>query len=303
MIFDVKMDFTRKAHYVVNGAKTQDLPTSMYAGVVSKERVRIAFTYATLHGLDLNAADIKNAYLQAPITEKYWTRCGPEFEPELERNVAYIVRALYVTKCARRDFRNHLHECMNMLGYSSCIADPDLWIREAVGDDRNNYYEYMLLYMDDCLAVSQNPKKQLMEIDKYFLLNPASIGPLKMYLRAKVSKVQLPNGVEVYAMSMSQSVQEAVKNVEGYLRKRDLGLPKKALTPVTVNYSPELDAGNELSVEDSTYYQSLIGILRWMSKWAEWIFAWRYQHYHCSWQCHRAHPAGIAYLRVFEDSS
>ena len=88
------MDFTRKARHIANGAKTQDISSSTYAGVVSKDTVRIAFMYAALHGLDLFAADIKNAYLQAPITEKYWTRCGPEFGPELEGNVTYIVRAL-----------------------------------------------------------------------------------------------------------------------------------------------------------------------------------------------------------------
>ena len=71
MIFNVKMDFTRKARFVANGAKTQDIITSTYAGVVSKETVRIAFTYAALNNLNLFAADIKNAYLRALITEEY----------------------------------------------------------------------------------------------------------------------------------------------------------------------------------------------------------------------------------------
>ena len=139
-VFDVKMDFTRKARFVANGSRTRDLTSSTYAGVVSKETVRIALTYAALNDLELFAADIKNAYLQAPITEKYWTRCGPEFGPELEGSVAYIVRALYGTKCGGRDFRNHLRECMDMLGYESCLADPDLWMREAVTDDGRRYY-------------------------------------------------------------------------------------------------------------------------------------------------------------------
>lgn len=155
---------------------------------------------------------------------------------------------------------------MDMLGYNLCLADPDLWIREVLVDDGNKYHEYMLLHTDDCLAVSQNPKEQLMEIDKYFPLKPTSIGAPKIYLGANVSKVQLLNGVEEYTMSMSQYVQEAGRNVEGYLRKRDLALPKKVSTPVTINYSPELDASDKLSIEDLMYYQSLIGILRWIVK-------------------------------------
>ena len=84
LIFDVKMDFTRKARFVANGSKTPDLLYSTYAGVVSRETVRIAFTYAALHDLDVMAGDIQNAYLTAPISEKYWTICGPEFGPEIE---------------------------------------------------------------------------------------------------------------------------------------------------------------------------------------------------------------------------
>ena len=192
MIFNVRMDFTWKARLVANEAKTRDLTTSTYAGVVSKEMIHIALTYASLNGLDLFAADIKNAYLQAPMSEKYWTCCGPEFGAKLEGNVAYIVRALYGTKCAGRDFRNHLRECMNMLGYKSCLADADLWMREAVGRDSTKHYEYMLLYTDDCLAVGEYLKESLLEIDKYFPLKPKSIGPLKIYLGAKIGKMNSP---------------------------------------------------------------------------------------------------------------
>eukprot|EP00957_Ditylum_brightwellii_P109025 8316709-Ditylum_brightwellii.AAC.1 len=64
IIFDVKMDFTGKARLVLDGHKTPDPVESMYAGVVSRESVKIAFTYAALNNLDAWAADIQNAYLQ-----------------------------------------------------------------------------------------------------------------------------------------------------------------------------------------------------------------------------------------------
>jgi len=37
--------------------------------VVSREIVQIALTYAALHDLDVFAADVQNAYLQAPSSE------------------------------------------------------------------------------------------------------------------------------------------------------------------------------------------------------------------------------------------
>ena len=51
-IFDVKMDFICKARYVKDGHLSPDTLDSNFAGVVSRESVRIAFTCAALNGLE-----------------------------------------------------------------------------------------------------------------------------------------------------------------------------------------------------------------------------------------------------------
>jgi hypothetical protein len=53
IIFDVKMDFARKAQWVLDGHKTSNLIGSTYAGVVSRESVPNALTYAALNDLDV----------------------------------------------------------------------------------------------------------------------------------------------------------------------------------------------------------------------------------------------------------
>ncbi len=78
IIWDIKMDFTRKAHWVKDGHQMPDLEDSKYAGVVSRESVTIMLTYAALHDLPVLAADIRNEYLQAPTSEKYYITCGKE---------------------------------------------------------------------------------------------------------------------------------------------------------------------------------------------------------------------------------
>ena len=177
------MDFTRKARFVLDGHKTPDPIGSTYAGVVSRESVRIAFTYAALNGLDVFAGDIQNAYLQAPSSQKNYLICGPEFGLENVGRVALIHRALYGGKTAGRDFRNHLRSCMRHLDFKSCPADPDVWMRPAKKSDGASYYEYVLLYVDDCLVISENAKELLTnEIGKYFELKPNSVGPPKIYL-------------------------------------------------------------------------------------------------------------------------
>ena len=83
MIYDIKMDFTMKARLVAEGCRTPNPVTSTYAGVVYRESVRIALTYAALNGLDVWAADVQNVFLQAPCSDKYFTVCWPEFGSDL----------------------------------------------------------------------------------------------------------------------------------------------------------------------------------------------------------------------------
>ena len=264
MIFDVKMDFTRKARLVADGHKMPEPSISPYAGVVSRDTVRIAFTYAALNDLDICAADIKNAYLQAPNSERHYTICGPEFGTENVGKVAIVVRALYGGKVAGANFRNHLRDCMMYLGYESCLADPDLWMKVGVKSNNERYWHYVLLYVDDMLSIGVEPRGAVDAIGKYFQIKPESVGSPDLYLGGKVSKMKLPNGVEAWAFSSSQYVQAAVKNVEEYLNKKGMKLKKGVKAPFTSSYRPEVDGSEELDDEGATYYQSLIGILRWI---------------------------------------
>ena len=128
LVFDVKMDFTLKARWVKDGHRRPDPECSNYAGVVSRETIRIALTYAALLGINVLAADIRNAYLQSPTSEKHYIICGEEFGLEHKGKRAKIVRALYGGKMAGRYFWRHLRSFMEeTLGFESCLGDPDVW--------------------------------------------------------------------------------------------------------------------------------------------------------------------------------
>jgi hypothetical protein len=49
------------------------------------------------------------------------------------------------------------------LGYTPCLADPDVWMRPAKQSDGTSCYEYILLYVDDALAIGVNAEKMLRE--------------------------------------------------------------------------------------------------------------------------------------------
>jgi hypothetical protein len=176
MIFDVKMEYFRcKARFVAGGHTTYTPHAITYASVVSRESVIISLTLAALNDLDVKMADIENAYLTAPITEKVWTVLGPEFGNDAEK-CALIVRALYALKSAGAAFINHLAECMKHLGWHPCRADRDLWVKaETRPDDGVLYWAYILIYVDDILCVHHDPGSPLAKLDEYFKMKEGSI--------------------------------------------------------------------------------------------------------------------------------
>ena len=70
--------------------------SSKYAGVISRESIRILLNHAAMHGTPTWAADIRNAHLQAPTSEKHFIVCGDECGLENAGKKALVTRALMV---------------------------------------------------------------------------------------------------------------------------------------------------------------------------------------------------------------
>jgi hypothetical protein len=105
------------------------------------------------------------------------------------------------------------------IGFTSCLADPDVWLRPAVKENGTKYYEYVFIYTDAILAISEKPKEILDMINKAFKLKPGSVQVPKTYLGATISKFQCPDGREVWAMSSEAYIKEAIKTLEKNLMR------------------------------------------------------------------------------------
>ena len=180
--FEVKIDLRRKARYVAGGHLT-DPPTYMtYSTVVSRESVRIAFLIAALNNLNVLAGDIQNAYLNTPTTEKLYFEAGPEWGADQGRLVI-IVRALYGLKSSALNWRNHLSDVIaNQLRFTSSLADPDVWYKPMRKNNGEEYYAYILIYVDDMLIIAEEPKAIMESVCETYKVRNDTIKQPDQYL-------------------------------------------------------------------------------------------------------------------------
>ena len=54
---------------------------------------------------------------------------------------------------------------LDEINFKSCVADPDVWLRPAVRPDGTEYYEYILMYVDNILEISVDATKILKSLE------------------------------------------------------------------------------------------------------------------------------------------
>jgi hypothetical protein len=268
MIFDVKITLERKARYVAGGHQTEPTKEVTFASVVTRDSIRLAFLVAALNDLEVLSADVAGAYLNANVKEKVYTTAGKEFGPDKRGRPVIITRALYGLRSSGKAWRDHMASTLRDFGYSSCKADPDVWMKAKTKPDGFQYWSYVLVYTDDLLVVDHEPQVVMDFMASRYTLKPGSVKEPDSYLGTQVSKFRLDGADDPdktrWAMSSEVYVKQAVADVETELEKVDQRLPTRVTTPVSQGYRPECDQSRELDPKRGQYYQSLIGVLRWI---------------------------------------
>jgi hypothetical protein len=86
-----------------------------------------------------------------------------------------------------------LASTLQEFNYRNTVADPNVWIKPAIHADSNlEYCEMVLVYVDDILHVSHNPKDFMDQISKIYQLKAGSVGPpSSRYLGANIDLYSL----------------------------------------------------------------------------------------------------------------
>ena len=249
MIFDMKFgeNFRCKPRLVAGGHMTDTPNTLTYSSVISRDSICIALTITALNELSVMACDIQNVYLTAECRDKIWTRAGPEFGSK-SGSTMVVKKALYGLKGSGAAFRAHLAEKLHNIGFIPTRAGPDVWRRPAVKPDGFEYYEYILCYVDDILAISHDAQKVLKSVQDTFKFKDDKIDKPDVYLGAQLDKMPV-DGFEGWTMSSEKYVKSAIENIEQTLAETSQRLPTKCRTPLSSGYRTELDTSPELKAD------------------------------------------------------
>ena len=90
------------------------------------------------------------------------------------------------------------------------------------------------------------------------------IKPPKVYLGAKLEQRDT-NGIQRWTIGSYDYIDAAITTVKTSLKSKfkDYELPKNATSPMTSGFIPELDDSRELDSDEITFFQEMIGMLRW----------------------------------------
>ena len=274
MIFTVKFDLRRKSRYVAGGHLVKEQPSyNTYSSVVSRESVRIGFLIAALNDLEIMSGDISNAYLNAKTKEKVYFYAGPEFGDKEGKRVK-IIKALYGLPGSGNAWRTALADVLrNHMGFTSSLADPDVWYKAETKSNGDLYYSYILCYVDDVLLIHETPKKLMDMLEAKYPLKSDPIGKPMVYLGSNIQKMDSNTpDKKCWGASAEQYVKEAVSTIKQRMKLDGYQFNKKLSDPnyspqqpfSAIKYRPELDTSIECTDIQANYYQNLIGILRWI---------------------------------------
>jgi hypothetical protein len=93
------------------------------------------------------------------------------------------VRAFYGLKSSGASWRAHIAHTLSDMKFAPSHGDPYLWMRISFKPiTKASYWEYLLVYVDDLLAIGMDPRATLntLEADYNYVLK--DFGPPTRYL-------------------------------------------------------------------------------------------------------------------------
>ena len=266
----VRNDNSLKVRLTVRGFKqTKNVNYfNKYSPVVSPSVIREVIATAAAQGLPLWAADVKQAFLQAGISEDIWVDIpkGYDYDPN-EGNAFKLMKSVYGSMQASRNWFNKLRDAMLSCGFKQSRKEPCLFFKR----DKNNKIKMLVTTLvDDILATGSEEhwKEFVEELGKKVELEQESVSEAKEYcgitLR-RVNKHRVELSQDRYTLEM---IEKHASNHGWRPRKAHTPLRKEDADHLLDPMLEIIESEDEHVVaKRAEIYQSLLGSLLWLAIW------------------------------------
>ena len=251
-VFDVKSDGRKKARLVAKGFSQREGVdyNELFSPVVRFETVRLLLALAALEDWEIQALDVKTAFLYGALDEEIYMEQPEGFVTDSSK-VWRLRKALYGLKQASRAWWYQCTESMKRLGFKRCSSDAGVYVFR----NKTGKVIIAVIYVDDALFMG-NDKPLLLELKEKFkkIWECRDLGEPKEFLRMRITRDRKARKIVI----------EQRDYLEKIIRKFGMLNAAPAATPLPSGYNP---TKNNSLVDPilRQRYQSVIGSLLYLA--------------------------------------
>jgi hypothetical protein len=204
---------------------------------------------AALHDWEIEALDVKTAYLFGELEEEIYMIQPEGFVVKgQEKKVCRLMKSLYGLKQSALQWNKALHKSLLEMGFRRCKADPGTYYK-IIGEEIIT----LLIYVDDALFMGSN-KTQVLAHKAQFMKRWESrdLGQAKEYLGMRIIRDRKKRTISL----------DQTRYVEKVVKRFGQENCKPVSVPLPTGYNPRPHSTqNQSNATLRSHYQSVIGSL------------------------------------------
>ena len=247
----------------------------IFSSVVKTTTIRLVLAIAAARDYNLSSIDIRQAYLQAELTQDLFMRPPPDVHPFDSRGrplVCKLRRSLYGLKQAGREWAILFTSFLLSWGFVRSSIDPCLYTY----NDAANHILWILVYVDDGVICDDHPPLRarfVADLSKRFPTEDK--GPLEWILNVSVVRDRQARTI---TLSQALYVTDLITKFSSFADEthvRRFDTPMDEGTILTADDQPVAGSPEHAQMAARRdAYMSLVGGYLWLSNMTMWFLAY-----------------------------
>lgn len=250
-VYLIKIDGRYKARLVAKGfTQIEGIDfQETFSPVARYEAIRFLLAHAALENWELEAMDIKTAFLHGELNEEIYMEQPEGFVKKgQETKVCKLQKAIYGLKQASRTWNEKLHQTLLEQGYKRTRSDAGVYVYH-----HDQAEVILIVYVDDLLHMSSSTSeiKRMKKLlaDKFQMRD---LGPASSFLGMRITRDRSKKLLTIDQQNYTESIISRFQ--------MDNAKPRRTPLPEGIHLQKG-PPGYRAEASKRTYYQQMIGSL------------------------------------------